>query len=753
MPIQRLNTVTLKDGRRAIIIRTSDRISFKKCRRSWNWSSHLKGNWGPDNLASPLWFGSAIHFALEDYHGYQKFQTPADAFRAYCIATSKQHLRDLPFDAPELFRLGTAMMDYYTTHWLRHRKADQTFWLEDKHGEKIPQVEVDFEIEVPVWEHPRLLDYLRHHNADCVLYRGTIDRVAIDEYGRLWIVEYKTAKVVEHGHYQTDPQVTTYCVPLDTQILTRRGWQNYDNLVVGEEVLGYNQETGQIEWTKLTAVNTPGKQQLQKISNKSFEFRASEEHRWVRGIKHKGLSYKNNPKTSIKIDTLKGYKDNSYLILSAPYEGGLADITSDEAAVLGWLLTDGSWGEYTRGQRAAIHQKKYSVEVGALLNKFPGAVTRVTEQNGCLTWHLSMPWINGVARRAGLNMNLLNWEAFVLGLSKQALTAFCEAAMLGDGSIQKSGQKTFFQNKGPKQDLFRLAFFLTGVLPSKSRTTSKDNAWSDKTSCNTFSLTTPHKWMKTVQVCESTVEEVWCPTTELGTWIMRQGEQIAVTGNCWAGKNIYKQYGYDVAGVVYQQFVKKMPEPPKTLASGKISTASNLTTSATLYQDALERLYGDVQKAPDANREYLTNLMISEDEHRDKYIQRVLVERNDHMCAMEAQKILLELEDILNPDLPLYPAPTRDCSRMCSFLSPCVSFDDGGDWEYELNNRFAKRNQDADKFWRRRMPSAERLAQMRMKGLEPDLEEMQFRLQQLPPDQQQKVERGEEEISFTFNVG
>lgn len=424
MPVGKLNTVTLKDGRKAIIIRTSDRISFKKCRRSWSWSSHLKENWGSKNLASPLWFGSAIHYALEDYHGYQKFDKPADAFRAYCIATSKQHLRDLPYDAAELFKLGTAIMSYYTDHWLRHRKADQTFWLDG-----VPQVEVDLEIEVPLDDHPHLKELAAYHSADCVLYRGTIDRMAIDEYGRLWVVEYKTAKVFEHNHYQTDPQVTTYV---------------------------------------------------------------------------------------------------------------------------------------------------------------------------------------------------------------------------------------------------------------------------------------------------------------------------------WAAKAIYPNH--EVAGVIYQQFGKKIPEQPKILASGKVSTASNMITSATLYRDLLDRIYGSAENAPEANRDYLTNLMISEDEHKDRYIVRTLVTRNDHMCEMEAQKILLELEDMLNPDLPLYPAPTRDCSRMCSFLGPCVSFDDGSDWEYNLEHNFAKRDSAADRMWRRRMPSPEKMLALREAGGEPDLEEMQARLQSLPHEAREAIERGEEEIGFTFNM-
>lgn len=425
-----LNIAHLADGRKAIIIRTSDRISFKKCRRSWSWSSHLKGNLGPSYLAAPLWFGSAIHYALEDFHGYRKFETASDAFRAYCIATSKQHLRDLPDDAHEHYDLGVAMMDYYENYWLREKKADATFWEPDPHtGEEIPQVEVNFEIPVPLDQHPDLQAFAEACGADCILYRGTIDRISIDEFGRLWVVEYKTAKKAEHLHYQTDPQVTTYV---------------------------------------------------------------------------------------------------------------------------------------------------------------------------------------------------------------------------------------------------------------------------------------------------------------------------------WAAQNIYPDH--EIAGVVYHQFVKNEPKPPRILANGKISTASNLLTSAPLYRAALERMYGSVGLAPLDNQRFLTEVMSKEDENNDKFIQRTYIERNSHMTMAEAQKILLELEDMCNPNLPLYPNPTRDCSRLCSFLAACVAFDDGGDWEQILADRFSPRDGPADRMWRRRLPEPAELARMVEARAKPDLYDAQLRIQSLDEEEREKIERGSDEVEFTFSM-
>lgn len=397
-----LRLTDLADGRKAVIIRTSDRIAFKQCRRKWGFSSHLKKNLAPNNLAAPLWFGSAIHYALEDYHGWNRFGHPREAFKAYCLATAQNYKRELPPDAQEHYELGKAMMDYYIHYWLGAypRKPDATYWEENAQtGLMEPQVEVNFEIPIPIDPErtPLLAQYVAALGADCVLYRGTIDRVAIDDFGHLWIVEYKTAKMAQNTHFATDPQVTTYV---------------------------------------------------------------------------------------------------------------------------------------------------------------------------------------------------------------------------------------------------------------------------------------------------------------------------------WAASLIYDR---PVAGVIYQQFVKKMPNPPRLLNNGQISTAANMITSYPLYKEALEAMYGELKKSPAKNVEYMNRLMSSENDQRDRYIIRENIVRNTQQGHSEAWKIMMELEDMLNPDLPLYPNPTRDCTRMCSFLTTCVNMDDGSDWEQLLEEQYSERDQDVDRMWRRRMPSPEQLLTITNRQEEPDL--------------------------------
>lgn len=186
-------------GERIAVIRTSDRIGFKRCRRKWGWQSHLRGNLTTKEGVAPLWFGSGVHFALEDFHGLRNYPHPIKAFEAYVKATynqSKHSGRRLPFDWPELVILGRQMLSYYADTWLQARDPLKTFIWQGQ-----PQVEVHALIPIPV-ESP-------HY--DKVLYAITMDRIVEAEDGFLYILDYKTAKRIQTQFFQTDPQISAYC--------------------------------------------------------------------------------------------------------------------------------------------------------------------------------------------------------------------------------------------------------------------------------------------------------------------------------------------------------------------------------------------------------------------------------------------------------------------------------------------------------------------------------------------------------------
>lgn len=340
------------DRERTAVIRTSDRNLFKTCRRRWGWQSHMQQNREPKQAAAPLWFGTAIHFALEDYFGEKRYDRASAAFEACIKATAKQNRQELPDNAAEQLEMGRAMMDYMQDMWLVGRDPLKTYVHNG-----IPQTEVNFLVDIP-------FDVKAHFPDspyDKVIYSGTIDRVVIDDNGDLWLVDYKTAKALKGSHYENDAQISAYT---------------------------------------------------------------------------------------------------------------------------------------------------------------------------------------------------------------------------------------------------------------------------------------------------------------------------------WAASHIYDR---PVVGMIWWQFLKTVPKKPQPLKSGKISTAQNQRTSHRLYRQGLIDHYGAMEKVPEEQMKFLNQLAMTEGAEADAYIRRDRVYKNPSSLQAEGLKILLEMEDMLNPNLPMYPNPTFMCPSMCPFYEACVSMDDGSDWEHTLD--------------------------------------------------------------------
>jgi RecB family exonuclease len=173
-------------------VHTSDRIAYKRCRRKWAFSSPLRYHIIPAQEAENihLWFGTGIHFALEDFKGYHRFETPMDALEAYYGACTNK-----PEGAEEYLELGIKMLEHFI-RWEKHREKFKTVWIEG-----VPQVECRFALE---------LSDLSEAAGKPVIYRGTLDRLAIDEEGGYWIEDYKTAKTIDTYKLATDPQINAY---------------------------------------------------------------------------------------------------------------------------------------------------------------------------------------------------------------------------------------------------------------------------------------------------------------------------------------------------------------------------------------------------------------------------------------------------------------------------------------------------------------------------------------------------------------
>ncbi len=179
------------------IIRTSDRSFFRRCRRRWGWSSPLRDNLEPiQGGVGPnpnLWLGTAVHFALEDYHGYNVFGSPVKALEQFPDAWRSMKL-DLPENLDELMHLGTSMMRYYKV-WEKQFGGEYKTWIH----EGKPQVEITFAVEAVTAD------------GKPFIYKGRFDRVVEDPYKSLWVMDFKTAKQHPNTMYlNIDSQAAAY---------------------------------------------------------------------------------------------------------------------------------------------------------------------------------------------------------------------------------------------------------------------------------------------------------------------------------------------------------------------------------------------------------------------------------------------------------------------------------------------------------------------------------------------------------------
>lgn len=148
--------------------------------------------------------------------------------------------------------------------------------------------------------------------------------------------------------------------------------------------------------------------------------------------------------------------------------------------------------------------------------------------------------------------------------------------------------------------------------------------------------------------------------------------------------------GRPVAGFIYSEVKKAVPEPPQMLTrklKGKIySTAKNANTDYKIFLETVQN------NDPGAYREglyddYLSWLKLE----GPVYFQRHQIHKNKFELAETWNNLIEEAKDILlNPRI--YPQPGRFSCSTCAFKTPCIGKNMGEDYIYTLDTLFDKRS-------------------------------------------------------------
>jgi DNA polymerase I-like protein with 3'-5' exonuclease and polymerase domains len=364
------------------------------------------------------------------------------------------------------------------------------------------------------------------------------------------------------------------CVPLSSQILTKRGWLNHDEITESDETIGYDFATGKNRWTKILGVHVYEDAEIYKLSNGHKSFLCTEDHRWVADNGRVG-SRATEPKIIYANEFLTG---ENRIILSAPAEDGFLDISDREAYLLGWILGDGS---IKRSEDVGGPSQSFGSRVGCKVKIFQtkktgialieGAVINVphtrwinekTKQN---VWTIDADYARELLSRAGIDdkKTFIPWD-LASGLTLTARQKMIRGLDEADGKNKTArGTRTKIDvsivqaSDSPVTELVVALGYLTGKYSKQDMYLPVEGStnWQK----NPITVVQYQKETMTNQRASLdyvTNDYVWCVTTELGTWTMRQDEKIPVlTGNTVYGRlygaGVAKQA--ETAGVLKEQ--------------------------------------------------------------------------------------------------------------------------------------------------------------------------------------------------------
>jgi len=338
--------------------------------------------------------------------------------------------------------------------------------------------------------------------------------------------------ITHSGQWLRRHLIPFYCVPEDTEILTREGWKRHESLNTGEKVLTYNLKTRCTEWQKVqNKAVFPFDDELITIKNKwGFKYQFTEDHRMVVIEKYKDQR---------KIVLAKDLKSHQHLPIVAPHDFVEKSILNEtESSLLGWLVTDGYFRtrKYSPNSFEAMLYQKKPDRVEMIREKFSDYISSesVHPETGVICFRLKAGELGAIRNVFKLKDDL---PAIVTRLGEKECQAMYEAMISAEGT-KVNGFVAFTQNEGPVLDAFQILCYILGkaghIRPKKAN--------------GKFSKIEDHKsiYVKKrdrVQLFKWEIGrecykgQVWCPKTPNGTWVMRQDGKVMITGNSWLEVN------------------------------------------------------------------------------------------------------------------------------------------------------------------------------------------------------------------------
>lgn len=463
-------------------------------------------------------FGSAVHLALELYNNGNSVQDAKD-----CFTYVWDHLDEFGW-TPEIWPPRTS----YGSYRERGLKFIDMYHEDNKWIEKTI-IGTEHRFHVPFGRHTLsgVVDLLEHvHGSD-----------------ELRCVDFKSGFRPNAENLRQNVQ---FCADQETEILTRRGWKKYDELIVGEEVLTFNSSRDVSEWQPATSINVfdAHDQELVLLSGKAHSSLTTKNHRWF--VNHT-VSSRNGFRVERRIVTSEQLTGSDSIPCAAPTINlPIAPKYSDEfVRLVAWFWTEGhviKGGSLSFAQSERVNPENVRMIRSTLtelygpasesLRSLPYAAWRESAGDDCNRFYLNRTASEQVAVVFDDYSNKILSSRFISDLTETQLRDFIEVSLLADGSRQNHWIIT--QSVRSRLDPFQMACSLAGIRTSLRRRAVRGNGPYAGRELWELSLKERERFYVPSKPKRSIVKytgKVWCPTTANQTWLARREGHVYFTGN------------------------------------------------------------------------------------------------------------------------------------------------------------------------------------------------------------------------------
>lgn len=710
-------------------LHTSERRSFRSCRRRWNWAH--RELWYPRTEAKALEFGVAFHKAMETYYEPSLWAKPDHdvvgqglalvAFRDKCSEQLKNYKKlngqpspEVLDDYKERLELGLNMLKYYTEH------------ISPVFDKGFTPVEVEVPFEVPIvgpngegvwckcnkcWMKYRKHEGIREVTEQWkelnwkglpVTYGGRLDALVKDELGRYWIVDWKR-------------------LTLKSKVATPSGWKTMEEIKVGDFVIDSHGSPTKVLGEKTWEPDTV----YQLIFSDGTSVDCSSDHLWK--------VHNNNSGKSEILSTEQIMKKPNYIGYSIdPIDGPVhfTEVSPNlplHPYVLGSLIGDGC---FTGGTLTYASQSGETVEI---LKKYATTDVIIKDQrpHGANKWQITGPWRN-ILKDIGL------WGKYASekSIPKDYLFASVEdRILLLQGLCDTDGNTGMFRwtTTSPQlaKDFCHLVWSLGGTADT---TVSKERLHQNGTTINVQQYNVNYTFTTNIEPNQLERKRVGRVVRQRKT--RRRIKEVVRTNRQEPMKCIYvdspdhlfaienfvlthnttsrildedaeasflqlddqissyiwalRYYNIEVAGFIYVEIKKTYPKPPDELTrlykGRKYSTNKQNMTTVEIFRDTV--MENDPQAFIDGlYDDHIAWLGVD----GPKFHQRHQIHKNDNEIKQIGHDIWLEAQDMTeNPRV--YPQPGRFSCTTCAFKQPCLGVNMDEDYQYTLQTLFEKRD-------------------------------------------------------------